>query len=121
VYSGGEFDLAPVAEPEPPFLVPSAMARPVVAVQVSPQPIQSVQVVIPAARKGNPLAIASLVLGIFAALICWIPLLGLLSWPLAGLAILLGLVALVLAVATSRPGLSAAGVGTALGVVAIVV
>jgi len=61
-------------------------------------------------RRGNSSAVASLVLGIVAFLICWVPLLGLISVPLSGLGVLLAGVGFL--VALTRAG---AGIGYALG------
>lgn len=47
--------------------------------------------------RGSSLGIASLVLGILAFLICWIPLLGIIGFPLGVLGLLLGAVGLVIA------------------------
>lgn len=82
--------------------------------------VHAVQVVVPEARKGNALAITSLVLGVIAALMCWVPFLGLLSWPVGGLAALLGVPAFVLAVVAKRSGVAASVVGSGLGLGAIV-
>ncbi len=57
-------------------------------------------------RRSSSLGIASLVLGILALLVCWVPFLGTISLPLSGLGLLLGLVGLI--VAATRRG---AGVG----------
>ncbi len=53
-------------------------------------------------RRGSSLGIASLVLGVIAFTICWIPLLGMLGIPLSGLGLLLGIVGLI--VAATRKG-----------------
>ncbi len=63
-------------------------------------------------RKGNALAISALVLGIIAALICWVPFLGLLSIPVGLLGMLLGLIGLALALIGRRSGLAPSLVGT---------
>jgi hypothetical protein len=55
-------------------------------------------------RRGSSLGVASLVLGIIAFLICWIPLVNLLGVPLSGLGLLLGLIGLI--VALTRGGAS---------------
>ncbi len=55
-------------------------------------------------RRGNSLGVASLVLGIVAFMICWIPLVNLLGVPLAALGLLLGLIGLL--VAFTRGGAS---------------
>ena len=66
-----------------------------------------------ARREANALGIASLVLGILALLVAWIPLLGLLAWPLGGIGLLLGLIGLVLAARNGRWGTTSAIVGLA--------
>ncbi|HYE43617.1 MAG TPA: hypothetical protein VEA15_09520 [Caulobacteraceae bacterium] len=45
-------------------------------------------------QAGNGLAVASLVLGILSILFVWIPLIGMISWILAPLGLVLGLVGL---------------------------
>ena len=82
---------------------------------------QIVQVNIPQPQKGNATAIASLTLGIFAALACWVPFIGLVAIPLGLLGLLLGVIAITQVFAAGRRGLSAAGVGTGLSVIAMVV
>ena len=79
-----------------------------------------VQVNLPEPRKGNPLGIAALVLGILAALICWIPFLGLLALPFSALGLLLGVIGLLIAVVGKRSGLAASIVGTGISLGAIV-
>jgi WD40 repeat protein len=61
------------------------------------------------------------VLGILALLISWIPLLGLLAWPLGGIGLLLGIVGIVLAARREPRGSTSAIAGTALNGAAIVV
>ncbi len=55
-------------------------------------------------RRGNSLGVASVILGILAFLICWIPFVNLLGVPLSALGFLLGLLGLV--VALTRKGAS---------------
>lgn len=50
-------------------------------------------------RRGNSLGMVSLILGILAFVICWIPLLGVLGVPLSGLGVVLGGIGLVIALA----------------------
>ncbi|MBX3477320.1 MAG: hypothetical protein KF910_06915 [Brevundimonas sp.] len=48
----------------------------------------------PAAQPTNGMAVASLVLGVLSILFVWIPFVGLISWVLAPVGLVLGLVAL---------------------------
>ena len=57
-------------------------------------------------RRSSSLGIASLVLGILALLVSWVPFLGAITLPLSGLGLLLGLIGLIIAL--TRRG---AGVG----------
>ncbi|WP_435009326.1 hypothetical protein P12x_000578 [Tundrisphaera lichenicola] len=65
-------------------------------------------------RATGALGVASLVLGCLALLISWVPLIGLLTWPLGGLGLVLGAVGLVLASGNRRSGKvwAFAGLGT---------
>jgi len=58
--------------------------------------VASINVKLP--RRGSSLGIASMVLGILALLICWIPFLNLLGVPLSGLGLLLGLIGLLISI-----------------------
>lgn len=49
-------------------------------------------------RRGNSCGVAAIVLGLVAFLICWIPLVNLLSLPLSGLGLLLGLLGILIAI-----------------------
>jgi hypothetical protein len=62
-----------------------------------------------------------LVLGIVAALVCWVPFAGLLAIPSGGLGMVLGIAAVSIALPGRRSGLSAASVGGGLGLVAMIV
>ncbi len=91
--------------------------------QIQPQSFplgQVINVNVPETRKGNSLAIAALVLGIIAALICWVPFLGLFAIPVGLLGLLLGLIGLLLATLGRRSGLSSSLVGTAISLGSIV-
>lgn len=124
-------DLAEIAEIEvlPPTgtgrLKPNVVRAEIVPppVPVQPTPVHSVQMVnvnLPATRKGNSLAVAVLVLGIIAALICWVPFLGLLAIPVALLGAFLGFIGLAIALIGRRSGLSSSLVGTAISLGSIV-
>lgn len=101
--------VAPAPQPRPQVLlsepVPHAppVAPTVVAVQVQ-QP----------SKASHSLGIASLVLGIIAFLICWIPFLGLLGLPLSVLGVVLGGVGLLLAFVRKGSGIGFSIAGTAL-------
>ncbi len=108
-----------VEAPKPVVLRPEVIPPPIpVAAAV---PAQVVNVNIQEPRRGNALAIASLVLGILAILGSWIPVLGMLAIPVAALGFILGVIGLVLALAAGRSGLAASSVGTGLSVLALVV
>jgi hypothetical protein len=71
-------------------------------------------------RRSNSLGIASLVLGILALLICWIPFVSVLGLPLSGLGLLLALIGLVLALMRRGYGVGYPIAGGAISVVALV-
>jgi hypothetical protein len=79
-----------------------------------------VAVNLPVPTKGNALAVAALVLGFLAALICWVPFLGLLALPVGALGCLLGVIGLLIAIVGKRSGLAASIVGTGISFGAIV-
>lgn len=71
-------------------------------------------------RTGNGLGISALVLATLGLIVCWIPFLGIMAWPLAGLAILLGMLGLAMGlVRRSGVGMNASAV--IIAVIAIVV
>ncbi len=70
-------------------------------------------------RHRNALAVASLGLGILAALVCWVPFVGLLAIPFGLLGLVLGTIALTLVMMARRSGLAAAAGGAGLSVVAM--
>lgn len=86
------------------------LPRPLVAVQVQQPP-----------RVSNSLGIASMVLGILALLICWIPLLNILGLPLGLLGIILGGIGLIVAVLRKGSGIGFPIAGTAISLLATAV
>lgn len=70
-------------------------------------------------RGANPMGIAALVLGIFACLTCWIPIIGLLSIPLSLIGLLLGFIGLIMAAVSKKTDFSFPISGGLLCVVAI--
>jgi hypothetical protein len=70
------------------------------------------------ASHGNSLGIASMVLGILAFLICWIPVLNLLGLPLSGLGLLLGII---ISATRRGSGVGFSIAGTAISALALVV
>jgi hypothetical protein len=109
------------AEESPARLRPSTVRHEVVQVENEHAPaVQMVQANLPEPRKGNSLAIAALVLGILATLICCIPFLGLLALPVGALGLLLGVIGSLVAIIGKRSGLAASIVGTGISLGAIV-
>lgn len=70
---------------------------------------------------GNSLGIASMVLGILAFVICWIPILNLLGLPLSGLGLLLGIIGIVIAAVRRGSGIGFPIAGAAISGVALVI
>ncbi len=56
-------------------------------------------------RRGSSLGIASLILGVLAFLICWIPLVNLLGVPLSALGLVLGFIGFLVAIARNGAGI----------------
>jgi hypothetical protein len=91
------------------------------SVPIPAAPVQTVHVLTaPAGRAANGVGVASLVLGVLALGVCWIPFLGLLAWPLAAFALLLGVVGLLVAAFDGRSGFGSPVGGIVSGVVAVV-
>jgi hypothetical protein len=112
---------AEVASPRasvPPVIKPDRITD----VQTVPgTPFQRViQVAVPERQRTNPVGIAALVLGIIAALIAWIPFLGLVAIPVGLLGALLGIIGLLLAILGRRSGLAPSLFGTAISLGSIV-
>ena len=95
---------------------PITGAGPVIQMHASPV----IHVNAPASH-GNSLGIASMVLGILAFLICWIPVLNLLGLPLSGLGLLLGIIGIIIAATRRGSGIGFPIAGTAISAVALVV
>jgi hypothetical protein len=98
----------------PAALATSTAPPPVIA----PVPLQQViQVAVPERQRTNPVGVAALVLGILAALIAWVPFLGLLAIPLALLGALLGAIGLLYGLISRRGKVltSAIGLGLSIG------
>ncbi len=72
-------------------------------------------------RRGSSLGMASLVLGVIAFTICWIPFLGILGIPLSGLGVFLGLVGLVVAATRKGSGIGFPIAGTLVCGIALIV
>jgi hypothetical protein len=72
-------------------------------------------------RRGSSLGVASIILGILAFLICWIPLVNLISVPLSALGLLLGLVGLVVAITRKGSSIGLPIAGSAISGLALLV
>lgn len=108
-------------EESPPRLRPPTVRPEVVQADPRPAaPVQMIQVDLHEPRKENSLAVAALALGILAALICWIPFLGLVALPVSVLGFLLGAGGLLIAIVGKRSGLAASIAGTGISLGAIV-
>lgn len=71
---------------------------------------QSMVVITP--RRGSSLGLASIILGILALLICWVPFLNMLGLPLSGLGLILGGCGLLIAVGRKGSGIGFPIAGT---------
>jgi len=76
---------------------------------------------IQAPQRTSSLGIVSLVLGVVAFLLCWIPLIGILTLPLSALGIVLGAVALVLSIVRRGSGIGFPIAGTAVCLLALII
>lgn len=79
---------------QPPL--PRATTSPIVP-QAQQQSVHIHQTIAPAGKKTSGLGIAALVLGILAAITCWMPFIGILGMPLAVIGCMLGGIGLLLA------------------------
>jgi hypothetical protein len=71
------------------------------------------------ARGASPLGIASLVIGILACLICWIPFVGMLSLPVAAIGLLLATIGLIISAMNRSTGFGYSIGGMVVNVVAV--
>ena len=83
-------------EPQPPQTPQSVTSQPAVP-QVQQQNIHIHQAITPVEKKTNGLGVAALVMGILAAITCWIPFIGILGIPLAVIGCIFGGIGLLLA------------------------
>ncbi len=95
---------------------PITSSGPVIQMHASPV----IQVNAPTPH-GNSLGIASMVLGILAFVICWIPVINLLSLPLSGLGVVLGIIGIVIAATRRGSGIGFPIAGTAISGLALIV
>jgi hypothetical protein len=72
-------------------------------------------------RGGASWGISSLIIGILALLVCWIPILNLLAAPVGALGLLLGLISVVVAVKRQGIGVGFAVAGTAISALSLLV
>jgi hypothetical protein len=108
-----------IAMPSTPSSVPPVLAETTAPRTTAPFQ-QVIQVTAHERQKTNPLGVAALVLGILAALIAWMPFLGLLAIPVGLLGGLLGLIGLIYGLVTRRGKVTAAGVGLVLSLGSVV-
>lgn len=112
-----------IAAPAPPTRPPVVRAQPrrdplPAPVQVTPT-VVAVQVNQPS-KASHSLGIASLILGIIAFLICWVPFLGLLGLPLSLLGILLGGTGFLIALFRKGSGIGFPIAGTSLSLLSAI-
>ena len=81
--------------------------------------VQTINVNTP--RRGSSLGIASLILGILALAICWIPILGVLGMPMSGLGLLLGIVGFIIALIRKGSGIGFPIAGSLVSAIALIV
>ncbi len=99
----------PVAAAPQQYVAPQAMNQTNVAIQIG------------GGRSTSGLGVAALVLGIIAALICWIPFIGLLGTPLAILGLVFGIIGLLIALIGRKAGLGMPISGSIVCVVALII
>jgi DNA-directed RNA polymerase subunit RPC12/RpoP len=92
----------PYAPPAPVTVLPPAPPAPIAAENKPPS--VSVAVNLEVKRGVSPMGIASLVLGIMACVICWIPFFGLLAIPLALIGLVFAFVGVIMAGVSKKTG-----------------
>jgi DNA-directed RNA polymerase subunit RPC12/RpoP len=108
----------PTAKPAPPPIEPILTVS-----HGTAQPLanQTVVVVERPQHRGNSLAIASVILAVVAFLFCWIPILGLISIPVAALGVLLGSFGCIMALFRRGAGVGFSLAGVCLSLFAIAI
>ena len=87
-----------------------------------PPPVDAIRAIgAKGVKATNGLGIASLVLGIIAALTCWIPFIGILGVPLAILGLLFGVIGFLIAVIGGRSGVGMPVSGSIVCIVAVII
>lgn len=92
-----------------------------VYVQHPPATYSATVVNIPQQKGASGFGIAALVIGIVAVMLCWIPLLGMISIPLGLIALLLGVIGFIVSLTGGKSGVGLPVAGGFLGAMAIAV
>ncbi len=112
----------PARRGEPPAVSPAPVTPQLVDHSRAHQLNVAVQVNAPERSNwSNSLGIVSLILGILALIICWIPLIGILGTPLSGLGLLLGIGGGIVAVTRKFAGIGFPIAGTAVCALALMI
>lgn len=72
-------------------------------------------------RRGSSMGVASIILGVLAFLICWIPLANLISVPLSAVGLLLGLIGIIVALTRRGSGIGFPIAGTMINGLALII
>lgn len=99
--------------------VVNAFMREIGFMNMNPAPGSPTQAVRP--RSGASWGISSLIIGILALLVCWIPVLNILAAPVGALGLLLGLISLIVAFRRHGIGIGFAIAGSAISALSLVV
>ena len=106
-------------------VVPRPIGHPAIAQAYAP-PMQPVQVAIamppPIMQRGvSGFGIAALVIGIIAALICWIPILGMVAIPIAGIALFLAFIGFLVSLIGGHSGVGMSIAGGVTAAIALII